>query len=139
MILCLIVGCHARSGRDKSTSFFRVPTIRNNSGEVAEELSIAHRRRWLAAISRDGLTDQILENDRVRCRHLMSGRPAADWDKLNVDWVPTVKLGHNKNVLKNAEAVVARAERSKEKQKRKNKQALAESAAKAQALDVDGE
>jgi len=138
MVLCLIVGCHARSGRDKSTSFFRVPKIRKNSGEIAEELSIERRRKWLAAISRDDLTDQILENDRVCCRHFLSGRPAADWDKFNADWVPTVNLGHKKNELKNPEAIVARAERSKERQKRKHEQALAESAAKAQALDVDG-
>lgn len=77
MVLCLIVGCHARSGCDKSTSFFRVSTIRKNSGEVAEELSIERQRRWLAAISRDGLTDQILENDRVSCQHFLSGLPTA--------------------------------------------------------------
>lgn len=139
MVLCLFVGCHARSGRDKSKSFFRIPSVRKDQGEIVEELTIERRRRWLSAISREGLTEEILQNDRVCCRHFVSGRPAADWDKFNIDWVPTLHLGHKKSVPKDTESMVARTERSKARQKRKNEQALAESAAKLQAIDVDGE
>ncbi|XP_015752932.1 PREDICTED: uncharacterized protein LOC107332696 [Acropora digitifera] len=139
MVLCLFVGCHARSGRDKSKSFFRISSVRKDQGEIVEELTIERRRRWLSAISREGLSEAILQNDRVCCRHFVSGRPAADWDKFNIDWVPTLHLGHKKSVPKDTESMVARTERSKARQKRKNEQALAESAAKLQAIDVDGE
>ena len=27
MVLCIVVGCSKRSGRDKDVSFFRIPTI----------------------------------------------------------------------------------------------------------------
>jgi len=86
------------------------------------------------------LTEKILQNDRVCCRHFVSGRPAADWDKFNIDWVPTLHLGHNKNASKNTdhESMVARTERPKARQKRKIEQALVESAAKAHVIDVDG-
>lgn len=94
MVLCLFVDCHARSGQDKNVSFFRVPSIDTNHGEQAEELSLEHRTRWIAAISRDDLTEQILKNDCVCSCHFISGQPAKDFDKFNVDWVPTLNLGH---------------------------------------------
>ena len=68
MVLSLFVDCHTRSGRDKDVSFFRVPSIDTNRGEEAEERSIERRTQWIAAISRDDLTEQILKNDRVCSR-----------------------------------------------------------------------
>ena len=53
MVLCLFVDCHARSGRDKDVSFFRVLSIDTNHGEEAEELSFERQTQWIAAISRD--------------------------------------------------------------------------------------
>ena len=47
MVLCLFVDCHARSGRDKDVSFFRVPSIDTNHGEEAEERSIERRTQDL--------------------------------------------------------------------------------------------
>ena len=96
MVLSLIVDCHTRSGRDKEKSFYRVPSVIKNQGEEGEELSIERRMKWLSAISRVGLTEGILRNDRVCSRHFVSGRPAANWDKYNVDWVPSIHLGHDK-------------------------------------------
>ena len=40
-----------------------------NQGKEAENLSRERRSRWISAISRDDLTDDILENDRVCGRH----------------------------------------------------------------------
>lgn len=77
--------CHARSGRDKDVSFFRVPSIDTNHGEETEERSIERRTQWITAISRDDLTEQILKNDRVCSRHFVSGKPAKDFDSFNVD------------------------------------------------------
>ena len=49
-----------------------------------------------SAISRGKLTESILRYDRVCSRHFVSGKPAASWDQYNVDWVPTLNLGHSK-------------------------------------------
>jgi len=59
-------------------------------------LSRKRRSRWISAISRSDLTDDILENDRVCGRHIVSGRVAKSWDRYNVDCVPTLFLGHTK-------------------------------------------
>ena len=120
MVLCLLVDCHARSGRDRDFSFFRVPVIDKNHGEEAEELSTERRTKWIAAISRDDLTEQILKNDRVCNRHFVSSRPAKPRDNYNVDKVPTLNLGHTKRKAEYAgEAVQERAERAKVRRKKK--------------------
>ena len=120
MVLCLFVDCHARSGRDKDVSFFRVPVIDRNHGEEEEERSAERRTKWIAAISRDHLTEQILKNDRVCSRHFISGRPANSWDKYNADWVPTLNLGHTKSNNKDKGKVVQeRTERAKARRKKK--------------------
>ena len=138
MVLSLIVDCHTRSGRDKEKSFYRVPSVIKNQGEEGEELSIERRMKWLSAISRVGLTEGILRNDRVCSRHFVSGRPAANWDKYNVDWVPSLHLGHDKKGKTDLELQAARSDRVKTRRKRRHEQALTETAAKVQLLDVDG-
>ena len=92
MGLCLMVNCHSRTVRDKEISFFRVPVIVKNQGEACEELSVERRRRWLSAISRDGLTESLIKSGRVCSRHFVHGKPAASWDKWNVDWVAYIKF-----------------------------------------------
>ena len=62
-MLCLFVGCGNRSGRDKGLYFAKVPSIIENQGKEARDLSEERRSRWILAISRDDLTDTILEND----------------------------------------------------------------------------
>eukprot|EP00795_Rhopilema_esculentum_P002436 gene2436-18090_t len=105
MVLCLIVACGEKTGRKSSEkqgkdqnglTFFRVPAIITHQGEQTELLSTERRRKWIAAISREDLTDKKLANDRVCGHHFVSGAAAKDWDKHNVDWVPTLNLGHSK-------------------------------------------
>ena len=48
--------------------FSRVPKIVLTEGEVLEELT-TRRQAWISAISRDDLTDDNLENERVCSRH----------------------------------------------------------------------
>ena len=96
MPMCLILGCSYRSGRNEGIGMFRLPAIAVNQGEEAEELSRERRRLWLSAISRDGLTEKILNNDRVCENHFVNKKPATAWDRHNVDWVPSVALGQNK-------------------------------------------
>ncbi|XP_022796275.1 uncharacterized protein LOC111334730 [Stylophora pistillata] len=101
---CLVLNCSHDTSKRKDLSFCRVPKIVTRQGEETEILSTERRRRWLTAISRDDLTDKILENDRVCGEHFHSGIAAPLWDKWNVDWVPSLKLGHEK--LKVSEASV---------------------------------
>ena len=120
MFLCLFVDCHSRSGRDRDVSFFILPVIDKNHGAEAEELSTKRRTKWIAAISRDDLTEQILKNNRVCSRHFVSSRPAKPWDKYNVDWVPTLNLGHTKRKAGDTgKAVQERAERAKVRRTKK--------------------
>ena len=105
MVLCLIVGCGNKTGKVRPTaekvSFFRVHVLLS---KTEEELT-AERRNWISAIGREGLTDSILENDRDCSKHFVSGEPAKDWYRFNVDWLPTLYLGHLQQVqVKDAEA-----------------------------------
>ena len=100
MVLCLIVRCSNKTGKSKSgrekKRLFRVPRVITSQGELVEELISTRRRLWISAISRDELTEEKLENDRVCCQHFVSGEPAKEWDRHNVHWVPTLNLGHDK-------------------------------------------
>ena len=76
MVLCMIVGCGSKSGRDKGLHFARLPSVVTNQGEKAQELSKEKRSRWISVISCDDLTEEILENDCVCEMHFVSGRAA---------------------------------------------------------------
>ena len=103
-LFCLVFNCPNKKSKRKDLTFCRVPKIIKNQGEETEILSAERWRRWLTAISRADLTDKILEYDRVCGEHFYSGKAAPLWDKWNVDWVPSLKLGHEK--LKVSEASV---------------------------------
>ena len=80
--------------------------------------SSEQRRRWISAISRDDLTEGKRENDRVCSKHFVSGEPAKEWDRFNVDWDPTQNLGHHK-LRGDPEKVAERANRAAQRRKRK--------------------
>ena len=61
-----------------------------------EQLTAEQIRRWISAISREDFTDSILENDQDCNERIVSGEPAKDWYHSNVDWLPTLCLGHFK-------------------------------------------
>ena len=123
MVFCMIVDCGSKSNRDKGINFARVPSIITNQGEEAEEPSRERRSRWISAISRADLTEQILANDRVCGRHFVSGKAAKGWDRYNVDWVPTLNLGHEKNTeKKDLEQASQRAQRANEKERKRKEQ-----------------
>ena len=148
MVLCMIVGCGSTSGRDKGLYFAGVPSVVTNQGEEAQELSKERRSRWISAISRDDLTEEILENDRVCEKHFVSGRAAKSWDKYNIDCVPTLLLGHKKATDRahHNEAAAKRSERARERElvkkpafKKRERELELERAAKRQKLDEPGE
>ena len=86
MVLCVVVGCSSRSGRDKGISFFRIPRIVKNRGENVEQLSKKRCAGYISAIMRKNLTDKIQSNDRICSGHFLSGyRPADLRDEGNPD------------------------------------------------------
>ena len=103
MVLCAAVGCSNRSGQGhnkdrKKVRFFRIPAIIRHTDKRDLELSTKRRNGYLAAISRDDLTAEMLENSdyRVCSDHFVDGEPAKLYDFINPNWLPTLKLGHTK-------------------------------------------
>ena len=123
MVFCMVVGCGSESAPGKDLHFARVPSVVTNQGEESEKLSFERRSRWISAVSRSDLTEKILANDRVCSRHFVSGRAAKSWDKYNVDWVPTLNLGHKKSVERgNIEQASQRGQRANEKERKRKEQ-----------------
>ena len=78
----------------------RIPLVITTQGEEMRELSEERRNKWISAISREDLTDSILEHGRVCGKHFISGQAAKLWERYDPDWVPTQNLGHKKiNVI----------------------------------------
>ena len=140
MVLCAMVDCGRKTGKGKAVATFRIPAIITHQGNETEELTRERRMRWISAISRDDLTEQKLQNERVCSRHFVSGKPAQSWDKFNIDWVPTLNLGHTKNTntIENMEASAARAERAKRRRQSAIEQQEQEVAEKRRALHDTG-
>lgn len=121
MVLCAIFGCGTKSGRDKGVRFARIPQVVDWQGEAYKKLTELRRERWISAISRSDLTEaQIEQGDyRVCGKHFHSGEAAKPTDKFNIDWVPTLNLGHNKGTgdhnAEYLEAACQRTERTKER------------------------
>lgn len=116
----MIVGCGSKSGRNKGLYFARVPSIVTSQGEETKHLSEERRSKWITAISRDDLTEAILENDRLCGKHFVSGRAAKPWDKYNIDWIPTLHLGLNKKQRSNLETATKRGERARNREQKRS-------------------
>ena len=119
--------------------FFRVPRVIVNQGEYTGELTSERRRMWISAISREDLTDDILERVRVCSQHFVSGEAAKDWDRFNVDWVPTLHLGHSKQHVQDPEEAAARAQRAANRRKRRAEISEKEVEEKGKRVDATGE
>ena len=97
MVMCVVIGCSKRSGRDKDVSFYRIPKVISEKGpQNLLELSKRRRVGYLAAISRVGVTEKILCNDGICSRHFISGKPADLEDETNPDWLPSLNLEYTK-------------------------------------------
>ena len=143
MVLCLVISCGNKTGKKRSNvekvRFFRVPRVIVNQGEYTEELTSERRRMWISAISREDLTDDILERVRVCSQHFVSGEAAKDWDRFNVDWVPTLHLGHSKQHVKDPEDAAARAQRTANRRTRRAEISEKEVEEKGKRVDATGE
>ena len=121
MVLCAIVGCGTRSVRDKGVSMARIPSVITSQGEEVRKLSEERRNKWISAISREDLTEAILERGRVCGKHFISGEAAKLWDRYDPDWVPTQNLGHEKcdsaeKLQADLEAAAKRDERARDRE-----------------------
>ncbi len=140
MVLCIIIGnCGSKSGRD-SIRFYSVPAIITNQGEEFEELTRERRNLLISAVDRTDLkTKNILQNERVCRRHFVSGKPAANRDRFNEDWVPTFHLTKKLYTKKDVEAAAQRSERAKARRKSAIEQQEQEAAKKRKFVNECGE
>ena len=97
------------------------------------------KERWISAVSQDDLSEKILNSDRICSRHFVSGCPAKSWDIYNIDWVPTLHLGHSKFPPVNVKGKEEWAERAKSRRKRQIQQHLKEAAEKRKCIDEPGQ
>ena len=64
MVICAVIGCSARSDRDKDLSFYRLSTVTNHQGKEDYELRKKRLDGYLAAISREDINPKsIHEHD----------------------------------------------------------------------------
>ena len=85
-----------------------------NKGKDMEELTRKRHAGFISAISRADLTEKITSNDRICSRHFIFGKPASLLDENNLDWLPTLNMGHSKQISESrARAVAERWERMK--------------------------
>ena len=95
MVICAVLGCMNRSGKDKNKCFFRLPSVVTHQGERTLELSKRRQVEWLAKIRRQDIRPEKYANTRVCSDHFISGTPAALYDESNPDWAPSLHLGHD--------------------------------------------
>ncbi|XP_020899873.1 uncharacterized protein LOC110238542 [Exaiptasia diaphana] len=95
--LCAVYNCGHNNIRDIEYSFYRIPKIIRHQGEQTQKLSTERREQWLKNINRDrkDLTEKKIDGTRVCSAHFVSGKPATLEDKSNIDWAPTVNMGHS--------------------------------------------
>ena len=112
MVIRVVVGCSKRSDCNKDVSFHRIPTVRRHYREREFELLLRRRDGYLAAISRENIDINNLEKYRICSRHFVKN-PCVDlWDEHNIDWLPTLNLGHSKR-KQLCDSSLARCERAK--------------------------
>ena len=70
MVLCVVVGCSSKVGKDKGLGFFCIPKIITNQGEEQKELTTKRRNEWISAVSRGDVTNlRVLESERFCSKH----------------------------------------------------------------------
>ena len=119
MVICAVLKCRNRSGRDKDKRFFRLPSVITHQGEKALELSRRRQLEWLARIKRKNLRPEQYPNTRVCSDHFVSGSPSALFDENNPDWAPSLNLGYDSESMGSVEAKSGRYERAVERSRKR--------------------
>ena len=60
-MICAVIGCSARSERDKHLSFYRLPTVTDHQGKEDFELRKKRLDGYLAAISREDINPKTIQ------------------------------------------------------------------------------
>ncbi|XP_051804830.1 uncharacterized protein LOC110961112 isoform X3 [Acanthochromis polyacanthus] len=92
---CVVLGCSNRSNREIDKGYFRVPREEIKKGPRTKDFTKRRREKWLANISLSSKGAES-KNARVCGDHFVKGRPSNLYDEEDIDWAPTMKLGHEK-------------------------------------------
>jgi len=107
-ISCMVLGCRFRlhnksksraqqryeKRKKKAVRFFQLPSPDQTQEKSRQELIAVRRKHWLSAVKQEELLDETVQSF-VCSRHFVSGSAAEDLNCKNVDWVPTLDLGHH--------------------------------------------
>ncbi|XP_033102405.1 uncharacterized protein LOC117105386 [Anneissia japonica] len=63
-------------------------------GKVQEELTRKRQRKWIENLCRSDIKESSYPNIRVCSDDFVSGKPSYIYDETNIDWAPTLKMGH---------------------------------------------
>ncbi|XP_043951774.1 uncharacterized protein LOC122819259 [Gambusia affinis] len=98
---CCVSGCtvrsHDRKGKrmENGLSFHGFPAWKQREGAKLSELTKRRRMAWISAVGRPDIKfSNIPRYLKVCSRHFHSGKPSYEMDELNLDWFPTLNLGH---------------------------------------------
>ncbi|XP_060767449.1 uncharacterized protein LOC132874954 [Neoarius graeffei] len=92
---CVVLGCSNRTNRETDKRFFRVPREVIKKGERAKDFTRRRREKWLSNLSLRSKGAQS-KNARVCSDHFVKGCPSNLYKDDDVDWAPTLNLGHEK-------------------------------------------
>ncbi|XP_060773833.1 transcription factor E2F6 isoform X2 [Neoarius graeffei] len=92
---CVVLGCSNRSNRETDKSFFRVPRELIKKGERTQDFTKRRRERWLSNLSVQSKGAES-KHARVCSDHFVKGCPSGLFNDDDIDWAPTLKLGHDK-------------------------------------------
>ncbi|XP_059142279.1 uncharacterized protein LOC131929915 [Physella acuta] len=126
MVNCCVKGCRTRCGNSEGISLFRLPKIITHQGERDRELTERRRCQFLANIHRRDVSEKAANNMRICSRHFVLGKPANFRDETNVDWAPTLFLGHDRIPFSKVKSSVARYTRALQRRAKKRDHEAAE-------------
>lgn len=135
----MVIGCSNRSDRDKHVTFHRIPAVTSHYGEREFELSVKRRAAFLAAISREDVDVNNMDKYRICSRHFVHHKPAKTLDETNIDWVPTLHLGHKKRQKHSPTFQLERFERARRRNEYQQQQEEQKAAFLATVESVGGE
>ena len=86
------IGCGNRSNRDRSKSFFRLPSVILHQGQRTYELSKRRQEVWLSRLNRSDIKPESYAHTRVCSDHFVTGMPSKLYDSTHPDWAPSQLL-----------------------------------------------
>lgn len=114
---CAVFGCSNRSSRERSKSFYRLPSIVEHQGPETHMLSEKRRTLWLSRLRRADLKESQYSNVRICSDHFVKGKPSSLYEQDDPDWAPSLRLGHSS--VKDGTSAEDRHSRSLERNRKK--------------------